>query len=104
MTNAGPSLDYSSIGEGHTVFSNAYDAVSNVNGLTSNEWFNSNPIDVFNTATNSYMGLTPEQLNDPTFMAELAKDPNNSLLLGNSISDPSGFVGLDEVVKGGMSR
>ncbi len=104
VTSAGPNLDYSSISEGHTVFSNAYDAVNNVNGLTSNEWFNSNPIDVFNTATNSYMGLTPEQLNDPTFMAELAKDPNNSLLLGNSISDPSGFVGLDEVVKGGMSR
>lgn len=97
-------LDYSSIGDNHTVFTNAYDAVNNANGVISNEWFNNNPVDVFNTATNSYMGLTPEQLNDPTFMAELAKDPNNAVLLGNSISDPSGFVGLDEVVKSGMMK
>ena len=97
-------IDYSSIGENHTVFTNAYDAVNNTNGVISNEWFNNNPVDVFNTATNSYMGLTPEQLNDPAFMAELTKDPNNAVLLGNSISDPSGFVGLDEVVKSGMMK
>ena len=103
-SNAAASLDYSGIGEGQTVFTNAYDAVNNTNGVISNEWFNNNPVDVFNTATNSYMGLTPEQLNDPAFMAELAKDPNNAVLLGNSISDPSGFVGLDEVVKSGMMK
>ena len=69
---------------------------------------NSNPVDVFNTATHSYMGLTPEQLANPEFMAELAKDPNNALLFGNSISDPSGFVPLDDVIKevtnGGMMK
>ena len=93
------SIDYSSMGgAGHTVFTNAADAASNVNGVVSNEWFSNNPVDVFNTATNSYMGLTPEQLNDPNFMAELAKDPNNAMLFGNSISDASGFVGLDDVV------
>ena len=93
------SIDYSSMGgAGHTVFTNAADATSNANSVISNEWFSNNPIDVFNTATNSYMGLTPEQLNDPNFMAELAKDPNNAMLFGNSISDASGFVGLDDVV------
>ena len=93
------SIDYSSMGgAGHTVFTNAADAASNANSVVSNEWFSNNPIDVFNTATNSYMGLTPEQLNDPNFMAELAKDPNNAMLFGNSISDASGFVGLDDVV------
>lgn len=97
-SNAAASLDYSGIGEGQTVFTNAYDAASNANGVVSNEWFSNNPLDVFNTATNSYMGLTPEQLNDPSFMAELAKDPNNALLFGNSMADPSGFVGLDDVV------
>ena len=106
--NSAPSLDFSSIGEGHTVFTNAYDAASNANGVISNQWFSSNPVDVFNTATNSYMGLTPEQLANPEFMAELAKDPNNALLFGNSISDPSGFIGLDDVIrevtKGGMMR
>lgn len=96
--NSAPSLDYSGIGEGHTVFTNAYDAAGNTNGLMSNEFFSNNPLDVFNTATNSYMGLTPEQLNDPSFMAELAKDPNNALLFGNSMADPSGFVGLDDIV------
>ncbi len=96
---AANALDYSSIGEGHTVFTNAYDAASNANGVVSNEWFSNNPLDVFNTATNSYMGLTPEQLNDPTFMAELANDPNNAVLFGNSMSDPSGFMGLDDVVQ-----
>lgn len=98
MANTSSSLDYSSIGEGQTVFTNAYDAANNMNGVVSNEWFSNNPLDVFNTATNSYMGLTPEQLNDPSFMAELAKDPNNALLFGNSIAEPSGFIGLDDVV------
>lgn len=97
-SNAVASLDYSGIGEGHTVFSNAYDAANNANGVISNQWFSNNPLDVFNTATHSYMGLTPEQLNDPSFMAELAKDPNNTLLFGNSMTDPSGFIGLDDVV------
>ena len=91
-------LNYGSIGEGHQVFTNAYDTVNNVNGVTSNEWFNNNPIDVFNTATNSYMGLTQEQLNDSSFMAELAKDSNNVLLLGDSMKSPSGFVKLSDVV------
>lgn len=98
-TTANSALDFSSIGEGHTVFTNAYDAANNANGVISNQWFNSNPVDVFNTATHSYMGLTPEQLANPEFMAELAKDPNNALLFGNSISDPSGFVSLDDIIK-----
>ncbi len=106
--NSASALDFSSIGEGHTVFTNAYDAANNANGVISNQWFNSNPVDVFNTATHSYMGLTPEQLANPEFMAELAKDPNNALLFGNSISDPSGFVSLDDIIKeitkGGMMR
>ena len=92
------SLDYSAIGgEGHQVFTNAHDAVSGANGLVSNQWFSDNPVDVFNTATNSYMGLSPEQLNDPNLMAELAKNPDNAMLFGNSVSDPSGFIPLDEV-------
>ena len=92
------SLDYSAIGgEGHQVFTNAHDAVSGANGLISNQWFSDNPVDVFNTATNSYMGLSPEQLNDPNLMAELAKNPDNAMLFGNSVSDPSGFIPLDEV-------
>lgn len=98
-TSATASLDYSSVGgAGHTVFTNAGDAVSNANGVVSNQWFSNNPVDVFNTATNSYMGLTPEQLADPKLMAQLAQDPNNAMLFGNSISDPSGFIGLDDVV------
>lgn len=96
--SAAASLDYSSVGgAGHTVFTNAGDAVNNANGVISNQWFSNNPIDVFNTATNSYMGLTPEQLSDPQLMAQLAQDPNNAMLFGNSISDPSGFMGLDDV-------
>ena len=98
-TPASVSLDYSSVGgAGHTVFTNAGDAVSNANGVVSNQWFSNNPVDVFNTATNSYMGLTPEQLADPKLMAQLAQDPNNTMLFGNSISNPSGFMGLDDVV------
>ena len=99
VSQATQSVDYSSMGgAGHTVFTNAADAVNNANGLVSNEWFSNNPVDVFNTATNSYMGLTPEQLNDPNLLAELAKDPNNAMLFGDSISDASGFVSLDDIV------
>lgn len=101
-------LNYGNVGEGSTIFTNAYDAVNGANGAVANQWFNSNPVDVFNTATNSYMGLTPEQLADPNFMAELAKDPNNAVLFGNSVSDASGFAKLGEVVseitKGGMVK
>lgn len=99
VSQTAQSVDYSSMGgAGHTVFTNAADAANNVNGVVSNEWFSSNPVDVFNTATNSYMGLTPEQLNDPNLLAELAKDPNNTMLFGNSVSDASGFAPLDDIV------
>ena len=99
-TSAAASLDYSNIGgAGQEVYTNAYDAVNNANSVVSNQWFGNNPVDVFNTATNSYMGLTPEQLNDPNLMAQLAQDPNNAVLFGNSISDASGFMPLDEAIE-----
>ena len=98
VLNQTPNLDYNHIEAGHQVFSNAYDAVSNSNQLVANHWFNNNPVDVFNTATNQYMGLTKAQLTDPNFMAELAKDPNNAVLLGDSIQEPSGFVNLNDVI------
>lgn len=98
VLNQTPNLDYNHIEAGHQVFNNAYDAVSNSNQLVANHWFNNNPVDVFNTATNQYMGLTKAQLTDPNFMAELAKDPNNAVLLGESIQEPSGFVNLNDVI------
>ena len=100
------SVDFSAIGDGHQVFTNAYDAVSGSNSLVANEFFQGNPVDVFNTATNEFMHLTREQLNNVEFLKELAKDSNNAILLGNSIQDPSGYVSLadvfGEVVKGGV--
>lgn len=91
-------LNYDNISEGSQVFTNAYDAVSGSNGVTANEWFNNNPVDVFNVSNNSYMNLSSSQLNNPSFMAELAQNPDNAILLGDSIDDPSGFVNLDDVV------
>lgn len=92
-------LDYSSFGgSDHTVFTNAVDAVNGTNGLVSNEWFSNNPLDVFNTATGQYMGLSPEQLNNPELMQQLAQDPNNAVLFGNSMSDADGFMKLSDVV------
>ncbi len=91
-------LNYDNIKEGHQVFTNAYDAVNNTNSLQANEWFENNPVDVFDTTENSYMNLSHEQLNDSEFMAELAQNPDNAILLGNSIDDSSGFVKLDDVV------
>lgn len=91
-------LNYDNIKEGHQVFTNAYDAVNNTNSLQANEWFENSPVDVFDTTENSYMNLSHEQLNDSEFMAELAQNPDNAILLGNSIDDPSGFVKLDDVV------
>ncbi len=97
-------LNYDSINEGSQVFTNAYDAIDNTNSVTANEWFNNNPVDVFNVSNNSYMNLSSSQLNDSNFMAELAKNPDNAILLGDSIDDPSGFVNLREVVSNAKVR
>ena len=91
-------LNYDNVSAGHQVFTNAYDATNGSNGVIANEWFNNNPVDVFNTTSNSYMNLSSSQLNDPNFMAELAKNSDNAVLLGNSFNDPSGFVNLNDVV------
>ncbi len=98
VASSTPYIDYSSVGEGQTVFTNAYDAVNNANGVMSNAWFDNNPLDVYNTASGTYLGLTPEQLHDPNLLAELAQDPNNALLFGDSMANSSGFVPLDDIV------
>ena len=52
------------------------------------------------------MHLTQEQLSNPEFLNTLANDPNNAILFGNSMQDPSGFMSLSdalsEIAKGGM--
>ena len=99
VNNVTSSVDFSNLGgAGHQVFSNAYDAVRGVNDLVSNQWFSGNPVDVFNTATHEFLHLTQEQLNNPDVLSQLAQDPNNALLFGNSVNDPSGFVHLSDVI------
>ena len=100
------SLDWSAVGQGDTVFRSAYDAVSGTGGFNASQWFVGNPIDVFNTSTHEFMHLTQEQLSNPEFLNTLANDPNNAILFGNSMQDPSGFMSLSdalsEIAKGGM--
>ena len=99
VNNVASSVDFTNLGgAGHQVFSNAYDAVRGVNDLVSNQWFSGNPVDVFNTATNEFLHLTQEQLHNPDVLSQLAQDPNNALLFGNSVNDPSGFVHLSDVI------
>ncbi len=105
-SNTVSSIDWSEIGQGDTVFRSAYDAVSGSGSLSASEWFSENPLDVFNTSTGEFLKLTQEQLNNPEFLKTLANDPNNAILFGNSMQDPSGFMNLSEalseVAKGGM--
>lgn len=105
IPQTGEILDYSSFGDGRRVFSDAYSAVSGVNPLESNMWFDGNPLDVFNVNTNEFMHLTSEQLHDPEFLRNLANDPNNTMLFGSDMANPDGFVPLsdvlNEVLKGG---
>ncbi len=105
--NISPMDYYSQIGENSTVFSNAMDAANHTNSLIANEWFQSNPLDVYNTQTNEYMHLTHDQLNNIDLMRELANDPNNAILFGESLENPSGFMNLSDVISEnikGMSR
>jgi len=92
------SVDYSSFGEGHRVFTDAYSASSGINSLEANMWFNNNPIDVFNADINDFMHLTSEQLHDAELLKTLANDPNNVLLFGADMANPDGFVPLSDVV------
>ncbi len=105
VASSAPSVDFSSLGEGHTVFRDAFSAVTGNNPQIANSWFVNNPLDVFNTQTNQFMHLTSEQLHDAEFLKTLAGDPNNAMLFGNNMSEPSGFVSLadiaGEIIKGG---
>ena len=98
-------VDYGSVGQGHTIFADAFNAVSGTNPLTANEWFSNNPVGVFNTVTNQYLNVTPEQLHNVDFLRQLAQDPNNAVLFGSSINNPDGFIPVvdlvGEVIKGG---
>lgn len=99
------SVDYSFLKHGHTIFGDAFSAVSGHNPQIASSWFNNNPLDVFNTATNQFMHLTSEQLHDAEFLKTLAGDPNNAVLFGKDMANPDGFVSLadiaSEIVKGG---
>lgn len=97
--------DYSFIGQGHTLFSDAFSAVSGHNPQIASSYVSNNPLDVFNTATNQFMHLTNEQLHDVEFLKSLANDSNNAMLFGKNMANPDGFISLtdivSEIVKGG---
>ncbi len=99
-------IDWSNIGPGSSVARDAYSAVSHSGMMTANSWFGNNPLDVFNTATHEFLHLSPEQLKNLDFMQTLANDPNNAILFGNSLQEPSGYMSLadafSQVAKGGM--
>ena len=92
------SVDYSSFGEGHRVFADAYSAASGVNPMEATLDFINNPLDVFNVDTNEFMHLSSEQLHDAGFLKTLASDPNNTMLFGADMANPDGFVPLSEIV------
>lgn len=100
------SIDYSGIGQGDTIYSDAYSAVSNLNPETASQWVGNTPMDVFDTVSGQYMNLTPEQLNDAEFMQNLMADGNHSLLVGQN-GEASGFInadGFEELINSGRSR
>ena len=100
------SIDYGSVAEGSTIYSDAYSAVANVDPMMANEWVGNTPMDVFDTVSGQYMNLTPEQLNDTEFMQNLMADGKHSLLVGRD-GVASGFINLDgfeQLINSGRSR
>ena len=83
---------------GDTVYSTAFDAVKGLSRLEANQWFNDTPVDVYNTDQKAYMNLNAQELNDMELLSNLAQDPNNVMLFGQSKNEPSGFVPLNEVI------
>ena len=62
-------IDYAQyLKDGGAVYSNAYDAAQTSNGLVTNSYLITNPVDVFNTETGEYLHLSQEQLNDVTYL------------------------------------
>lgn len=100
------SIDYGSVAEGSTIYSDAYSAVANVDPAMASEWVGNTPMDVFDTVSGQYMNLTPEQLNDAEFMQNLMADGKHSLLVGRD-GVASGFINLDgfeQLINSGRSR
>jgi len=91
-------IDYSAIQEGHTIYTNAYDAASGTNQLVANEWVQSVPHDVYDVVNHEYLNLTQEQLNDPSFMKDLMANENYSLLVGDG-QEASGFISNEDFMK-----
>lgn len=82
---------------GGVVYVNAKDATSGENGLKRiAEYFSNNIVDVYNTKDKTYLHLTKEQLNDASYMKQLASSSDYALLFGESYDDASGFVSLKE--------
>lgn len=82
---------------GGSVYINAKDATSGENGLKKDsEYFSGNIVDVYNTKDKTYLHLTKDQLNDASYMKELASSSDYALLFGESYDDASGFVSLKE--------
>ena len=100
------SIDYGSVAEGSTIYSDAYSAVANVDPAMASEWVGNTPMDVFDTVSGQYMNLTPEQLNDAEFMQNLMADGKHSVLVGRD-GVASGFINLDgfeQLINSGRSR
>ena len=85
---------------GDPVYTNAADAISETNKKEANQWFNDDPLDVYNTATQQFMHLSPQQLNDMDYLTSLAQDPNNVMLFGKDFNNPSGYVALNDIING----
>ena len=88
------------IQSGDPVYTNAADAISETNKKEANQWFNDDPLDVYNTATQQFMHLSPQQLNDMDYLTSLAQDPNNVMLFGKDFNNPSGYVALNDIING----
>lgn len=92
-------IDYSVFGEGTRVFTDAYSASEGTNPLMANEWFQHNPMGVFDVDTHEFLNITDEQLNDLSFMKELMSDGNKAILLGDG-DVASGYISANDFLSG----
>lgn len=80
-------------------YTDAYNATSGNNQVETSEWFVFNPVDIYDTVDNKYLGLSEEDLANPEVLKNYMDDSRYAMLLGKDLNNPSGFMNISDYFK-----